>query len=84
MVPTIKSHQYKKSMINPTQLKPSLEIQLPEVDHEAYLMKQVKQDSTTHKTSPFVPNKITPSKKEDKILKVTNSGNDLMALSHVK
>ena len=84
MIPTIKNHQYKKSMINPTQFKPSLEIQLPELDHEALLQKQVKQDSSTHKTSPFVPVKITPSKKDEKNMKNNNSGKDLLVLSNMK
>ena len=42
MIPIIKNHQYKKSMINPSQLKPSLMIQLPDLDHEALLNKQIK------------------------------------------
>ena len=65
MVPVINHHHYKKSMINPATLfKPSLEIQLPEVDHEALLSKQIKQDSSTHKSSPFLPKMmITPNKK---------------------
>jgi hypothetical protein len=55
MIPQIKNHQYKKSMINPIQLRPPLEIQLPEHVPDAYassntVHKQLKQDSATHKT----------------------------------
>ncbi len=58
IVPKISHHTYKKSMVNPKQLRPALEIQLPE--QEPDLMKQyaslIKKDSTTHKTAAFLPN----------------------------
>lgn len=72
-------------MVNPSsKTKLPLEILLPEQDHDMYqtLTKQIKQDSTTHKTSPFLPAKSTPSKKDDKNMKYNNSGKDLLLLSH--
>jgi hypothetical protein len=67
MIPKI-SHNYKKSMINPKQFKPSLEIQLPDQEPDilqSYASK-IKQDSSTHKTSAFLPNQmISPNSKKD-------------------
>jgi hypothetical protein len=73
MVPKI-GHTYKKSMINPKQLRPALEIQLP--DHEPDFLQsyasKIKQDSSTHKTSAFLPNQmISPNQKEIKVSKYT-------------
>lgn len=60
MVPKI-SHNYKKSMINPKQLKPGLEIQLPDLEAEI-LRKQyastIKKESTPNKTAAFLPNQM--------------------------
>ena len=52
-------------MINPTtqQFRPPLEIQLPDFDARPKL----KQDSSTHKTSVFLPNQFGSPKFQDKV-----------------
>lgn len=69
MVPKMGGHAYKKSMVNPKQLRPPLEIQLPEHENDtlqSYASK-IKQDSATHKTSAFLPNSMVSPTKEIKI-----------------
>ena len=53
-------HAYKKSMINPTYHKQPLEIALPETDIDLKNIygTKIKQDSSTHKTSVFLPNQF--------------------------
>jgi hypothetical protein len=63
-------HAYKKSMANPKQLRPSLEIQLPEQEADSYASK-IKQDSSTHKTSAFLPSSMVSPSKDIKI-NITN------------
>ena len=50
-------HAYKKSMVNPKLLRPPLEIQLPEQEADTLqsYSSKIKQDSSTHKTSAFLP-----------------------------
>lgn len=60
-IATAGGHAYKKSMINPTFHKQPLEIALPDQDIELknlYGSNKIKQDSSTHKTSIFLPNQF--------------------------
>lgn len=49
-------------MINPTLMKPSLEIQLSNQIFEMPSSHLLKQDNTINKSSPFLPNQYSPSK----------------------
>lgn len=77
VVPKMGGHAYKKSMVNPKQLRPSLEIQLPEHEPDTMLSyaSKIKQDSTTHKTSAFLPNSMTSPTKDIKISVASGSKN---------
>ncbi len=76
------AHQYKKSMMNPAYLKPSLEIKLQEHSDLKPIKSKLK-NTTSPVASAFLPVQITPKSKDKEAPKLQQLGVGGMSKQHL-